>query len=198
VRSGLRRLLQGALDAELVEAASGAQALAIFAVERPDVAVIDINLPDFGGFELLRRLAAADPGLRAVAFSMQAEPIYASQALRFGALGYVSKIAPPNEIVEAIRSVAAGTAYIDRQIAQELALSRLAAGPQSMSAPTLSERDMALLRLLADGRSLAEMAQTMGISYKTVANTLSLLKSRLGVATTAELIRLAIKQGYTA
>jgi DNA-binding NarL/FixJ family response regulator len=193
VRSGLRRLLQGI--AEAVEAADAAEALALFATEAPDLAIIDINLQGMGGLELLRRLLAQRPGLRALVFSMHAEPIYATQALRAGALGYVSKIAPPGEIIDAIRSVAAGTVHIDRAIAQELALSGIEGRP-SREAPALSARDAELLRLLAEGRSLNDMAEAIGVSYKTVANSLSLLKSRLGVANTAELVRLAIKGGY--
>lgn len=195
VRSGLRRLLQGVSDIAVIEAADGAEALAVFIAEQPDVAIIDINLPGMGGLELLRRLLAAQPSISALIFSMHAEPIYATQALRAGALGYVSKIAPPGEIIDAIRSVAAGTIHIDRQIAQELALSGIEGRP-SREAPALSARDTELLRLLAEGRSLTEMAEEIGVSYKTVANSLSLLKSRLGVANTSELIRLAIKGGY--
>ena len=195
VRSGLRRLLQGVADIEIVEAADGAEALAVFGAEQPDVAIIDVNLPGMGGLELLRRLLVVQSSVRALIFSMHAEPIYATQALRAGALGYVSKIAPPGEIIDAIRCVAAGTIHIDRQIAQELALSGIEGRP-SREAPALSARDAALLRLLAEGRSLNEMAEEIGVSYKTVANSLSLLKSRLGVANTSELIRLAIKGGY--
>ena len=193
VRSGLRRLLQGI--AETFEAADAEEALTVFAAEAPDVSIIDINLQGMGGLELLRRLLALRPGTRALVFSMHAEPIYATQALRARALGYVSKIAPPGEIIDAIRSVAAGTIHIDRQIAQELALSGIEGRP-SREAPALSARDAELLRLLAEGRSLSEMAEAIGVSYKTVANSLSLLKSRLGVANTSELIRLAIKGGY--
>lgn len=195
VRSGLRRLLQGEADIEAFEAADAAEALSVFAADPPDVAIIDINLPGMGGLELLHRLLAARPETRALIFSMHAEPIYATQALRAGAQGYVSKIAPPGEIVEAIRSVAAGSVHIDRQIAQELALSRIERRP-TCEAPALSARDRELLRLLAEGRSLNDMAEAIGVSYKTVANSLSLLKSRLGVANTSELIRLAIKGGY--
>jgi two-component system, NarL family, invasion response regulator UvrY len=201
VRSGLRRLLQSSPESanfELVEAADGARALELFEAERPDVSVVDINLPGIGGLELLRRLIARDPALRSLVFSMHAEPIYATQALRAGALGYVSKIAPPNEIVDAIRSVAAGTVYIDRQIAQELALSSIAGGGDTpnQASPALSMREAELLKLLGEGRSLAEMADAIGVSYKTVANALTALKSRLGVSNTSELVRLAIKRGY--
>jgi DNA-binding NarL/FixJ family response regulator len=200
VRSGLRRLLQSSAesaDIELVEAADGARALELFESHRPDVSVIDINLPGVGGLDLLRRLVALDPAVRSLVFSMHAEPIYATQALRAGALGYVSKIAPPNEIVDAIRSVAAGQVYIDRQVAQELALSSIAGSePSSQAALTLSPREAELLKLLGEGRSLAEMADAIGVSYKTVANALTSLKSRLGVSNTSELVRLAIKRGY--
>ena len=196
VRSGLRRLLQSWPDTELVEATDALQAMTVFETEQPDVAVIDINLPGLGGLDLLRRLLTLRPDLRALVFSMHAEPVYATQALRAGALGYVSKIAPPDEILDALRSVAAGIGYIDRQIAQELALSHIAEPRPRETSAALTARDTELLRLLAEGRSLSEMAAAIGVSYKTVANTLSLLKSRLGVSSTAELIRLAIKGGY--
>ena len=195
VRSGLRRLLQGAPDIELIEAANSAEALAAFEMQHPDVVVIDINLPGLGGLELLRRLIAAEPKLRTMIFSMHAEPAYATQALQAGALGYVSKIAPPDEVVEAIRRVAAGAVYIERQIAQDLALSGIP-GARGEAAPSLTAREIDLLRLLGEGCTLAEMAEAIGVSYKTVANALSLLKSRLGVSTTSELIRIAIKGGY--
>ena len=196
VRSGLQRLFQGEPDIEPLEATDATEALAVFAAEQPDVVIIDINLPGMGGLDLLRRLVAERPTVRALIFSMHAEPIYATEALRVGALGYVSKIAPSNEIVDAVRSVAAGARYIDRQIAQELALSGIVRRPERATGPALSVRETELLRLLAEGRSLSEMAEVIGVSYKTVANSLSLLKSRLGVATTAELISLAIRQGY--
>jgi two-component system, NarL family, invasion response regulator UvrY len=190
VRSGLQRLFQTSPDIELIEAADGPQAMAAFAAERPDVVIIDVNLPGVNGFDLLRQLLAAEPQLRALVFSMHAEPIYATQALKAGALGYVSKIAPPGEIVTAIRRVAEGAVYIEQQIAQEMALCGVAA------ASPLTARETELLRLLGEGRSLVEMAGAIGVSYKTVANTLSLLKSRLGVSTTSDLIRIAIKGGY--
>ncbi|GGF18537.1 DNA-binding response regulator [Aliidongia dinghuensis] len=196
VRSGLQRLFQGEPDIEPLEATDAIEALAVFAAEQPDVVIIDINLPGMGGLDLLRRLVAERPTVRALIFSMHAEPIYATEALRVGALGYVSKIAPSNEILDAVRSVAGGARYIDRQIAQELALSGIVRRPERAMGPALSVRETELLRLLAEGRSLSEMAEVIGVSYKTVANSLSLLKSRLGVATTAELISLAIRQGY--
>ena len=145
---------------------------------------------------MLRRLTAHDPGVRIVVFSMHAELIYATQALRAGALGYVTKTAPPEEILEAIRRVGAGETYIDRALAQELAVQNVVPRGETML-PPLSARELELLRLLGAGHSLAGMAAATGVSYKTVANSLSLLKARLGIATTPELIRLAIKSGIS-
>jgi DNA-binding NarL/FixJ family response regulator len=196
VRSGLRRLLASPPETEIVEAATGPEVLTLFRRERPDLVVLDINLPGVGGLELLRRLTADDPRVRILVFSMHAEPIYATQALRAGALGYVTKTAPPEEILEAIRRVGAGESYIEHRLAQELALQTVAPHEQSLL-PAMTPRDLELLRLLGQGRSLSDMAAATGVSYKTIANSLSLLKARLGVATTPELVRLAIKTGIS-
>jgi DNA-binding NarL/FixJ family response regulator len=196
VRSGLRRLAQSLPDFQVTEAANAAEAMASFKEEAPDLVLLDINLPDASGLELLRRILAQDPGARILIFSMHAEPIYAAQAMHAGARGYVSKMALPAEILDAIGRVAAGGIYIEQQIAQELALSRVP-GKGTGAAAVLSERDAELLRLLGQGHSLSEIAEAVGVSYKTVANTISLLKARLGVATTAELVRMAIKTGIS-
>jgi two-component system invasion response regulator UvrY len=183
-------------DIEVIEASDSMQARDIFDAQHPDVVVIDINLPGTSGLDLLRQLAAREPGIRALIFSMDVEPLYATQALKAGALGYVSKTAPPNEIVQAIRCVSEGTIYIEHQIAQEMALSSIPRIGAAEASPVLSTREAELLRLLGEGRSLLEMAEAVGVSYKTVANSLSLLKARLGVSTTSELVRIAIKGGY--
>jgi DNA-binding NarL/FixJ family response regulator len=196
VRSGLRRLLATGPEDRIVETATGGDVLALYRSERPDLVILDVNLPEIGGLELLRRLLADDPAVRVLMFSMHGEPIYAVQALRAGALGYVSKTAPPEEILEAVRLVAGGETYLERQLAQELALQAI---PERRTAeaplPSMTPRELELLRLAGQGRSLTEMAAATGVSYKTIANNLTLLKARLGVATTAELVRLAVKSG---
>lgn len=198
VRTGLKRLLSVLPGLELREAANGRDALTVFRNERPDVVLLDINLPGIGGIELLRRLVLENREARVLVFSMHSELIYARQCLQAGAVGYISKGAPPDEIVEAVRQVAMGNRYIEHQIAQELAL-RVVEGGTAASDPTsdLTARDIELLRLLSQGRSLAEMATEIGVSYKTVANTISLIKTKLGVSRTADLMRLAIKTGIS-
>jgi two-component system, NarL family, invasion response regulator UvrY len=192
VRGGLRRLLTTLPAVEIGEAANGKDALILFRILKPDLVILDLNLPGVGGLELLRRLLTEDPGVRILVFSMHAEPLYAAKALQSGALGYVSKSAAPDELLLAVRRIAEGGRYIENELAQELALQP---APRALSLDHLSEREVEILRLLGDGRSLTEIADSLGIAYKTVANTCGQIRLKLGVARTADLIRLSIEMG---
>jgi two-component system invasion response regulator UvrY len=194
VRAGLRRLLGSLADPDIVEAANGRDALIRYREGRPDVVILDFNLPGIGGLELLQRLVIDDPTACVLVFSMHAEAIYAARALQAGAKGYVSKNAAPDELLIAIRKLAEGGRYIENEIAQELALQ---SAPEGHPLHHLTERDLEIMRLLAEGRSLAEIAAALGVGYKTVANTCSQIKSKLGVARTADLIRLSIEMGVS-
>jgi DNA-binding NarL/FixJ family response regulator len=194
VRSGLRRLLASLGSSEISEAANGRDALVRYREARPDVVVLDFNLPGIGGLELLRRLMIDDPSACVLVFSMHAEAIYVSRALQAGAKGYVSKNAAPEELLVAVRKLAEGGRYIEHEIAQELALQ---SSPDWHPLHHLTERDMEILRLLGEGRGLAEIAAELGVGYKTIANTCSQIKAKLGVSRTADLIRLSIEMGVT-
>jgi two-component system invasion response regulator UvrY len=191
VRDGLSRLLATDGDHELKLVATGREALIAARSFRPDLVILDLNLPGLGGLELLRRLVAIQAG-RILVLSMHAEPLYARRSLEAGAHGYVSKNAAPDELLAAMRRVAAGGRYIEAEIAQALALG---AGAETLNA--LSPRELEIMRLLAAGSSLAEIAEALGASYKTIANTCTLIKSKLGVARTADLVRLAIETGVS-
>ena len=191
VRAGLRQLLAAALPATVSEAAEGREALALARREAPDLIVLDLNLPGIGGVELIRRLLRQDPAQRVLVLSMHVAPHYAARALQAGAKGYVSKNAPPEELLTALRRIAAGGHYVETEIAQALALQGGGADPLQR----LSERDLEMLRLLAEGRSLAEIAAALGLGYKTVANALTQIKATLGVASTVDLVRTAIAMG---
>ncbi len=193
VRDGLKRLLGALAGVELSEAADGRQALALARSVAPDVIVLDLNLPGLGGLELLRRLAAACHA-RILVLSMHAEPLYAARALDAGAAGYMSKNASPDELVTAVKRVAAGGRYVEAEIAQALALE---GGALGQPIGQLSPREMEIMRQLAGGASLAEIADALGVGYKTVANTASQIKLKLGVARTADLVRLAIETGVS-
>jgi two-component system, NarL family, invasion response regulator UvrY len=196
VRSGLRRLLGGEPNLEIIEAANGADALAAFKEQRPDLVILDLNLPGISGLEVLGRLRVENPKVRVLAVSMHDNPLYVTRALEAGACGYVSKSAPPEQLLAAVRRVAAGQAYIEHEIAQELALWNIRAPAHPLK--QLSPRDLEILRLLADGSSLTEIAQAIGISYKTVANHCTQLKAKLATPRMADLIRLAISSGLSA
>jgi two-component system invasion response regulator UvrY len=191
VRDGLSRLLATDGEHELKLVATGRDALIAARSFRPDLVILDLNLPGLGGLELLRRLVAIEAG-KILVLSMHAEPLYARRALEAGAHGYVSKNAAPDELLAAVRRVAAGGRYIEAEIAQALALG---AGAETLN--TLSPRELEIMRLLAAGSSLAEIADALGASYKTIANTCTLIKSKLGVARTADLVRLAIETGVS-
>jgi len=191
VRDGLSRLLATDGDHEVKLAATGREALILARSFRPDLVILDLNLPGLGGLELLRRLVAIEAG-KILVLSMHAEPLYARRSLEAGAHGYVSKNAAPDELLAAARRVAAGGRYIEAEIAQALALG---AGAETLNA--LSPRELEIMRLLAAGSSLAEIAEALGASYKTIANTCTLIKSKLGVARTADLVRLAIETGVS-
>jgi DNA-binding NarL/FixJ family response regulator len=190
VREGVRRLLAGIGGIELCEAASGDAALALFDQERPHLVLLDLNLSGIGGLEILRRLLSIDEKVRVVVFSMHAEPIYAARALRLGARGYVSKSAGADELVTAVKRVAEGGRYVEREIAGELAFTRRSAEDPLQQ---LTTREFEILRLLGEGSSLTEIAQAIGVAYKTVANTCSIIKSKLGVERTTDLIRVSIE-----
>jgi DNA-binding NarL/FixJ family response regulator len=190
VREGVRRLLSDLQGVELCEAATGEEALALFRKERPELVLLDLNLTGIGGLELLRRLLAEDEKVRVVVFSMHAEPIYAARALRLGARGYVSKSAGADELITAVKRVAEGGRYVEREIAGELAFAQLSAEDPLQQ---LTTREIEILRLLGEGNSLTEIAESIGVAYKTVANTCSIIKSKLGVERTADLIRVSLE-----
>jgi two-component system, NarL family, invasion response regulator UvrY len=195
VRAGLRRLLSAQPEAEVCEAASGREALTAFNGQRPDLVILDLNLPDVGGLEIIRRLKTADPEARILVLTMHGDRLHARHALQAGAAGYTSKNIAPAELLEAISLVATGGTYIEREIAEELAFSSLSTRPYTLDG--LASRDLEILRLLAQGCSLTQIGDALGISYKTAANNCTRIKTKLGAATTADLIRIAIRHNLT-
>lgn len=195
VRAGLRGLLATIGAVEIHEAADGRAALALARSVRPHLIVLDLNLPGGSGLDLLRRLLLEDKAARILVLSMHAEPVYAARALDAGAKGYLSKNAAPDELMLAVRRVADGGHYIENEIAQDLALQTVASGP---SLHQLTARELEILRLLAGGSSLTEIADALAIGYKTVANACTGIKAKLGVSRTADLIRYAIEMGVAA
>ena len=191
VRDGLKRLLASRFADTMLEAADAGAALAILRRQQIDLVILDLNLPGLGGVELLRRIVQTSRA-RVLVFSMHAEPLYVTRALEAGAAGYISKNIAPDELLTAVQRVAAGGRYIEQEIAQSLAL-----GGAAPSIGQLTGRELEIMRLLGQGRSLAEIAEAIGVGYKTVANTLTQMKAKLGVARTADLVRMAVETGVS-
>jgi len=196
VRAGLRRLLAADPAAEICEAADAREALHRFREQRPTLVVLDLNLPGLGGIEVIARLKIADPEAHILVLSMHDDYIHVTRALQAGAAGYVSKNAPPEELLEAVRRVAGGHTYIEHEIAEGLVFASLRTPQNPLD--DLSPRDLEMLRLLAQGRTLPQIADTLGIAYKTAANGSSRIKTKLGASGTADLIRIAIRAGLVA
>lgn len=190
VREGVRRLLAANRDVTVIEAASAREGALAFKGNRPDVVLLDLNLPNGSGLELLRRLLAEDGAARILVFSMHAEPLYVARALDAGAHGYVSKSAPASELVTAIQKVAAGGRYVEHEIAAQLVISRYSNEDPLHS---LTTREADIMRQLGEGKTMAVIASSLGVTYKTVANACSVIKTKLGAERVADLIRLAIE-----
>lgn len=190
VREGVRRLLSVVADAMVLEAGTGKEALTVFRAEKPEMVILDLNLPGAGGLDLLKRLLIEDARTRVLIFSMHTTPVYVARALQAGAKGYVSKGASADELVEAIRKVMAGERHVERDLAAELALNVL---DSNESGKALSARELDIMRLLAKGKGLADIADQLGISYKTVANTCTAIKQKMLVERTSDLIRVAVE-----
>ena len=190
VREGVRRLLSVVADVVVLEAGTGREALTVFRAEKPEMVILDLNLPGAGGLDLLKRLLIEEARTRVLIFSMHTTPVYVARALQAGAKGYVSKGASADELVEAIRKVMAGERHVERDLAAELALNVL---DSHASGKALSARELDIMRLLAQGKGLADIADQLGISYKTVANTCTTIKQKMLVERTSDLIRVAVE-----
>lgn len=190
VISGCRALFSDDDGVTMVEARSAAAAREALQREAPDVSVIDINLPDGSGLELTRDIVAQDPSARIVVFSMSDTPMLALQAIECGAKSYVSKNGDPLDLRDAVLAVARGDSWISDDLVQEMALLR-ARAPGTTS--LLSEREHQVLRMLARGRSMAEIANDIAVSYKTIAADCSILRSKLSARTSSEMVRIAVE-----
>ncbi|MDE2577284.1 MAG: response regulator transcription factor [Hyphomicrobiales bacterium] len=195
VISGCRAMLAGETDVEVIEAADAETGYARFCADQPDLVVADINLPGASGFELTRRVLKRDPHARVIIFSMNEDAGFAARAIECGARGFLTKNDDPDLFVEAVRAVANGGQYLPPRLAERLAFQRNAA--QASPLADLTPREEEILRLLGHGRALAEIADAVGVSYKTVANTCALLKRKLRARTSADLVRMAVERRLT-
>jgi two-component system, NarL family, invasion response regulator UvrY len=190
VRAGCRLLLQRRAEIAILEASNGAEGVSLAAEHQPQLIVLDLSLGDGSGFDIMQRLRAESPGTRILVFSMHEDPVTAARAVESGAAGYASKNDGPDTFLDAVDTVLRGDFYLGRAMAQKLALRQIRAGDNPLR--SLSRRELDVLRLFGAGESLAEIADELQLSYRTVANSVSQIKRKLNVATNARLLRLAI------
>jgi two-component system invasion response regulator UvrY len=196
VRAGLRRLIDECDDMEVVaEASDGREAIQHIRALRPDVAVIDLSMPEIDGLEVINRLYPEFPDLPIIVLTMHAENQYVVRAIESGARGYITKQSAPEQLVVAIRKVVAGARYLTADAAEALAL-RVARGKHAGSPlDDLSTRELQVLRRLALGHTNREIAAAYNISIKTVDTYRFRLLKKLNLRNNAELSRFAIQNG---
>ena len=194
VRSGFKVLLQTWDDVDVVaEANSGEEALPLYTLHRPEVVVMDIAMAGMGGIEACKRLLALDPKVRILALSAHEDSSYAKRALQAGALGYLSKRTAPEVLIDALRMVARHQRFIDPIIVQRMANQRTDSDTQDID--KLSPREFEVFILLAKGKSVVDISQSLGLSASTVGTHLYKVKLKLQLSNQSEMTLLAMRHG---
>lgn len=194
VREGYRALLGKQRGLTIVaEAADGAEAYRLYKSARPDLVIMDLSMSGIGGVEAIRRIRQWDPDARILVFTMHLGAIHARQAIRAGARGYVTKSSPPEVLLAAVFEVLRGRIAFSPDIDHLLAQDWAAEGASAVD--RLTAREFEILRLLLMGKSTEQVAETLHVSPKTVANTRYQIRGKLGVHSDIELVRLALRQG---
>ena len=195
VREGLKRIVTSAPDLEVVhEAPDGNAVLRLVREHDFDVLVLDLSMPGRSGMELIKLVRSEKPRLRVLVLSMHQELQYAVRAIKSGASGYLSKESAPALLVEAIRKVAGGGAFISAEVAEQLALGAMPGG-RAASHESLSGREFEVFRLLADGVSVTDIGTRLHLSVKTVSTHKANLMHKMGLNNQSELVRYAIRNG---
>jgi len=198
VRIGLRQILA---DYPLIriagEAADGETALRMNRELRPDVVLLDVSLPGLSGFEVTTRLKQASPEVGIVILTVHEQAPYPTRLLEAGASAYLTKGCPAIELVQAIQTVARGGRHIGSRVAQQMALNLLPGGSSSPF-EGLSAREMEVLLLLADGHRVAEIAELMHLSPKTVATYKYRIYDKLNTRSDVDMTRMAMRWGVVA
>lgn len=194
VRVGFRMLLEAGGDVAVVaEMADGESAYQGYAEVRPDVLIMDLSMPGIGGIETVRRLLQRDREVRVLVLSAHEDTAHARRVLKAGALGYVSKRTAPETLIEAVRAIASGRAYLAADMAQKLAMEDFSGAHGAVEA--LSEREFAVFLQLAQGRSVQQIAEVLSLSPNTVGTHLYKIKQKLGAGNQAELTLIALRNG---
>ena len=199
VREGLKMLINGQTDMEVVgEAGDGRTALSRATELRPNVALLDISMPEMNGAAVAQQLKQACPEVRVAALTVQQDRVYVRQLLAAGATGYILKLAKPVDFLQAIRTVGAGGVYIHPGVMEAAipGLADAAAGGKQLQRPTLTAREAELLQLFAKGYNNKEIAERLDLAAKTVETYKARVMEKLGFRSRVQVIQYAIHQGW--
>jgi DNA-binding NarL/FixJ family response regulator len=195
VRAGLRQLLKEEHpDCEVGEAGNGISALKLVRDGQWDLVLLDINLPNKNGIEVLKQIRQLRSGLPVLILSMYGEDQYAIRALKAGANGYMTKESAPDKLLEAVKKVSRGGRYISASLAEEMA-DQLLGGGHDFPHSSLSDREMDILLKIASGKTVSEVADELALSVKTISTYRARVLKKMNMKHNAELTHYAIKQG---
>ncbi len=193
VRQGLKQILTDTSDMQVVgEAATGAEALEKARTEECDVFVLDISMPGPSGLDILKEIRALRPNLPVLILSMYPEEQFAVRLLKAGASGYLNKESAPDELVKAVRKVVEGGKYVSPVLAEQLAL-EIGADSDKPLHENLSDREFQVMRMIAVGKTVTEIAEALSLSVKTVSTYRTRILEKMSLKTNAEVIRYAIQ-----
>lgn len=193
LRKGLRTLLEESSYSVVGEAQNGEEACLLYERFRPDLMILDLDMPGISGLDTLSRILHRNERARILILSMHDDCVFASRALQAGARGFVTKMDPPDVILDAIQKIMKGGRFINNEVALNLSMFNLENGEN----PTkkLSPREFEVFKRIAEGETLSAIAEQMHIGYKTVANIQTSVRQKLGVETTGQLVHIATRYG---
>ena len=193
VREGLRALLESHGLSVVGEAENGREAVELARTMKPDVAILDIGMPELNGLDALRAIRRDAPNLRTVLLTIHDDDAYVMEGRRLGALGFVLKSEAGAELLNAVQAAVNGRTYLSPRLSSNV-VEALAAGIEPV-ASHLTDREREVLQLISEGQTTKEVAVTLGISIKTAGTHRTNIMRKLGVHETAGLVRYAIRQG---
>ena len=195
VRAGLKRILEDVKNIKVIgEACTGEEAIQMVRLRKPDVVIMDVNMPGIGGLETTRKILQIDANIKIIVVTVHVEEPYPTRLLEAGAAGYLTKSCAVDEIVMAIQAVAKGERYVSADIARQVALSMLPGGKRSLF-EKLSQREMQVMLMVTQGQSIQDISDRLCLSPKTVSTYRYRLYEKLAVENDVELTHLAMRHG---